>query len=90
MFESPKFTPRNVAKFAAKSTVATIVAKAVKDVIIAKYPQAETLNAAGLAGTVTGWYVSEKLEPYTDDLVDYVADEYVEFVNKRKQNKTIA
>lgn len=88
MFESPKFTPRNVAKFAAKSMVGTIVAGAVKEVLIQHFPATERLKIAGLTGTIAGWYVSDQLEPLTDDLVDFAADEYIELL-KRKRAKQI-
>ena len=87
MFESPKFTPRNVAKFAAKSMVATIVAGGVKDVLIMQFPQTQYLKVAGLTGSIAGWYVSDKLQPYTDDIVDFVADEYGTVMEKKRSKK---
>lgn len=89
MFESPKFTTRNVAKFAAKSMVSAVVAGAVKDVLITRFPATEKLKTAALIGGIAGWYVSDKLEPSTDGIIDFTMDE-VEALAKKRHNKKIA
>jgi len=78
-----QFTPRNVAKFSAKHVIGAMVGKAVKDILLSTIPATEKLKIAELSGAISAWYVSGKLEPVTDDLVDFAADEILEYRIKR-------
>lgn len=82
---TPKFNKINVAKHVARHlvsvTVATVVARTLKDLA----PSTEKLNVATLAGGLAGWYVADKLEPVTDKLVE---DGFAK-IAERKQKNTI-
>lgn len=79
----PKFTPRNVGKYVAKHAVTAVVAKAVKDALETFIPATQNYKIAELGGGLAGWYAGGKVEPYTDALVDEIANE----IAKRKAAK---
>lgn len=79
----PAFTPRNVSKFIAKAVVAAKAASLTADAIdnYTEYDKDATIVDVG--SQVVGWYVSEKLEPVTDRIVDTTAD----FVSERRAKR---
>lgn len=80
---SPAFTPRNVAKFVLKAVVAGKTAQLTEQAIT-NYTQFEEDDMiVDITGGVVGWYVSDKLKPVTDAIVDKTAD----FVTARKEAK---
>lgn len=83
------FTPRNVAKHVVKAAIAFKVSRTVKHKIN-DYAGYDTDNfIVDQTGFVVGWYVSDKLKPYTDKAVDWTADRIVAYVEKKKsQDKT--
>lgn len=82
------FTARNVAKFVLKSIVAGKTAQ-LTEKAIADYTQFEEDDMiVDIAGGVVGWYVSDKLKPVTDAIVDKTADFIVEKNEARKSRKT--
>jgi hypothetical protein len=73
MTDTP-FTTRNVAKFVAKAIVAA-KAKQTAETAITEYTELEKDDTiVDISGSVIGWYVSEKLSPVTDKMVDKTAD----------------
>lgn len=68
------FTPRNVAKFVARSIVAKQTAKLAEQTITDHTQFEEDDIVVDMTGFVIGWYVSSKLKPVTDGAVDRVAD----------------
>lgn len=74
MQEKPKFTPRNVAKHVATAVVAMKVNAVTKTAIADHTRFEEDDTIVKIAGGVAGWYVSDKVKPYTDKAVDTVAD----------------
>lgn len=81
----PKFNAPNVTKFVVRHVVTAVVASTVKKVLIDNVPQSEKLNGAALAGGIAGWYIGEKLEPYTDAMVDTAFATLKERKNKKTQ-----
>lgn len=72
--ENTPFTGRNVAKYIAKAIVASKTKKVAEDVIT-DYTQFEEDDiVVDISTTVIGWYVSSKLQPVTDKMVDTTAD----------------
>lgn len=74
---SDKFTARNVAKFVLKSIVAGKTAKVTENAITDYTSFDEDDMVVDISGMVVGWYVSEKLKPVTDAIVDKTADYFV-------------
>jgi hypothetical protein len=72
--ESPDFTPRNVAKFVVKAIVAGRAAQLAEDAITDYTRFEEDDMIVDISTSVIGWYVSDKLKPYTDKMVDKTAD----------------
>lgn len=70
----PDFTPRNVSKYVVKTVVYFKTAELAEDVIIRRTRFEEDSLAATLASNTIGWYVSDRLKPYTDKMVDTTAD----------------
>lgn len=68
------FTIRNAAKFALKVIVSTKVKETSKDIISNQLDRDEDDNIVSIPAHMIGWYVSEKLEPITDGMVDKTAD----------------
>lgn len=71
--ETP-FTPRNVAKYAVKFIVAARVAQVAENTITDYTRFEEDDMIVDISSSVVGWYVSDKLKPYTDKMVDKTAD----------------
>lgn len=80
-----EFTPRNAAKYAAQAIIASKTSQIAEDVIT-DYTRFEDDDiVVDISGHFVGWYVSSKLRPVTDTMVDKAAD----FISaKREQLKT--
>lgn len=69
-----EFTPRNVAKYVAKTIVYLKVTQLTEDAMT-DYTRFEKDDlVVKIAPKVVAWYVSDKLKPATDKLVDKSAD----------------
>lgn len=85
MNDLPPFTPRNVAKMVVKTAVQLKTA-AVTQRAIADHSSLESTDIpVRITGALVGWYVSEKVKPYTDLAVDKTAD----FVVEKRENRRI-
>lgn len=82
----PPFTTRNVMKYVAKALVASKAADLTSDAITDHTHFEEDDLTVDLGSKVIGWYISEKLEPYTDKMVDKAAD-FVSTLRTKKQDK---
>lgn len=72
--EHTAFTARNVMKYVVKAAVHSAVAQRAED-IITDYTQFEEDDAVvKISSHCVGWYVSDKLKPVTDRMVDKTAD----------------
>lgn len=78
---TPAFTARNVTKFIAKAIVAAKTAEITADAISDHTNYEKDDLAVDLGSKCVGWFVSEKLEPVTDKMVDTVAD----FVTSKRE-----
>ena len=84
------FTARNAAKYAVKAAIAIKTARAAENVITdySRFEKDDTIVNIGTG--MVGWFVSDKLKPVTDKMVDKTFD----FVaakreaRKAKKNKT--
>lgn len=72
--DNTAFTTRNVAKFVVKAIVAGRTARIAEDVITDYTRFEEDDMIVDISSSVVGWYVSDKLKPYTDKMVDKTAD----------------
>lgn len=86
MVDTP-FTPRNVAKFVVKAVVAGKTAQVAEGVIAdhTKFEKDDTI--VDISSHLIGWYVSSKLQPVTDAMVDKTADFIAEKRAKRAAKK---
>jgi hypothetical protein len=84
------FTPRNVAKFVAKSIVSIKTAQLAEQTITDHTHFEEDDTVVTLASSVVGWYVADKLKPVTDLMIDKAADKIVEVRANRAAKKTPA
>ena len=84
------FTPRNAAKYAVKFVIAGKVAEVAEDVITDYTRLEEDTTVVNLTSSMVGWYVSDKLKPLTDKMVDKAADFIVEKREARKAKKDTA
>jgi|1185.fasta_scaffold1979742_2 hypothetical protein len=84
---TPEFTARNVAKFLAKAVVATKTARLTADVVADHTNYEKDDTVVDLGSQVVGWYISAKLEPVTDKIVDTTADFVTEQRNKRQARR---
>jgi hypothetical protein len=85
-----EFTPRNVVKYIVKTAVYARVTSITEDVIV-DYTRFEEDDFVTKTGSkVVGWYVSDRLKPVTDKMVDKTADYIVAKREARatKKNKT--
>lgn len=82
----PAFTPRNVSKFVVKAIVGQKATDLTRDVIVDHTQYEETDLAVKIPSRLVGWYIAEKVEPFTDRLVDKTADWY----SARKSKKNIS
>lgn len=81
------FTARNVAKFVVKAAVHSKVAQLTEDAIIDYTRFEEDDKIVDISSHVVGWYVSDKLKPVTDRMVDKTADFIVAKRAKRAAKK---
>lgn len=65
---------RPIAKMAAKIVVGTVVQHLTSKTLLANFPSTANYKIAGMTGALVGWQASEMLEPYTDKIVDDIAD----------------
>jgi len=70
----PDFTARNVAKFIAKAIVLSKTSDLAEDVITDYTRFEEDDLVVDIGSKCIGWYVSNKLQPVTDMMVDKSAD----------------
>jgi|tagenome__1003787_1003787.scaffolds.fasta_scaffold20840676_2 hypothetical protein len=82
------FTPRTVAKFVLKSIVAGKTAQLTEHLITDYTRFDEDDMIVDITGGVVGWYVSDKLKPVTDAIVDKTADFVTAKKESRKAKKT--
>jgi hypothetical protein len=82
-----EFTARNVAKFILKSIVATKTADLTAETIAEHTNFEEDDMVVDLGSKVFGWYVSDRLKPVTDKIVDSTADFVTEKREARKAKK---
>jgi len=68
------FTPRNVTKFVVKTLVAGKTADLAGTAITNHTHFEDDDTIVNISSGVIGWYVSDKLKPYTDNMVDKTAD----------------
>lgn len=82
--DSTPFTPRNAVKFVITAAVnykATVITKDV----LTDYTRFEDDDiVVKVAGGLVGWYVSDKVKPYSDKLVDKTAD----FIIAKREART--
>lgn len=82
------FTGRNVAKFIVKSIVATKTADLAADALAENTSFEEDDLVVEIGSQCFGWYISSKLQPVTDKIVDKTADFVVAKREARKAKKT--
>jgi hypothetical protein len=68
------FTARNVAKYVVKATIHFKTAQFTEEVITDHTRFEEDDLIVDLSGHLVGWYISDKLKPVTDKMVDKTAD----------------
>jgi len=88
MTDMPPFTPRNVAKMVVRATIQIKTAAFTRDAIANHTAFEATDTPVILVGGVTGWFVSEKVKPYTDLAVDKTADFVIDKREKRQARKS--
>lgn len=71
---------RQLAKTAAKIVVGTTVGSFVTKALIANIPPTEKLKAAEMTGLLVGAVTADKLQPFTDKIVD-------DFFDRREAKK---
>lgn len=69
-----EFTARNVVKYVVKATVHSAVAQRAEDIITDYTRFEEDDTVVKISSHLVGWYVSDKLKPVTDKMVDKTAD----------------
>lgn len=72
--EEPPPTPRNVVKYMVRTFVSIKATSMSKDAIIRRTSYEKDNIPLRLVTGVIGWYVSYKLTPLTDKMVDLTAD----------------
>lgn len=82
------FTKRNVAKFVLKTLVAGKASQITEDVITDHTHFEEDDIVVNIAGGMIGWYISDKLKPITDGMVDKTADWFVARKEQKAQKET--
>jgi hypothetical protein len=83
----PEFTARNVAKFIAKAIVLSKTSDIAEDVITDYTRFEEDDLVVDIGSKCIGWYVSNKLEPVTNKIVDTGADFITEQRTKYQAKK---
>lgn len=81
------FTPRNVAKYVAKTLIAAKAAQLTEDAITNHTRFDDDDKIVNIGSGLVGWYVSDKLKPYSDKMVDKAADKIVELRANRAAKK---
>lgn len=81
------FTPRNVAKYVAKTLIAAKAAQLTEDAITNHTRFDDDDKIVNIGSGLVGWYVSDKLKPYSDKIVDKAADKIVELRANRAAKK---
>lgn len=84
---SMPFTARNVAKYAVKAIIHKKTADASATAIANHTRFEEDDLVVELSSHTVGWYVSDKLRPYTDRMVDATADK-IASLRAKKEDKT--
>jgi hypothetical protein len=87
MFERPDFTPRNVAKFVVRTVIHGKTAQITRELIVDHSDFENDDMTVRISGNLVGWYVSAKLKPHTDKMVDKTADFIVAKREARAANK---
>ena len=82
------FTPRNVAKFVVQAAISQKTAQLAETVITDHTQLEEDNTVVGISCHVIGWYASHKLQPYTDKMIDKIADKLVARKEKKNQKDT--
>lgn len=84
------FTPRNAAKFVVTTIVKMKTAQQTEKLITDYTPLEEDDMVVDIAGGLFGWWVGDKLKPYTDKMVDKTADfvkvKHQEFKDRKNDN----
>lgn len=83
----PPFTARNVAKFVVKAIVAAKSTQIAEDVITDHTSLEEDTLAVDILSKTAGWFVADKIEPYTNAAVDKTADKIAEYRAKKQDKK---
>lgn len=85
------FTPRNVAKYVVKAVIHTQVQQFAKDQISDHSRFDNDDMIVKIPSHLIAWYVSDKLKPYTDRVVDttadFIAEKREDFKNRRNTDK---
>lgn len=84
----PPFNARNVAKYVVKAIIASKTADLAEDVITDHTSLEEDTLAVDIMSKTIGWYVSDKVQPYTDAMVDKTADKVAAYRAKKQDKKT--
>jgi hypothetical protein len=84
---NPDFTPRGAAKLVLSSLVAGKASDLTKHAVGDYTRFDDDSRVASLSGMVVGWYVSDKLKPVTNKIVDKTADFIVAKRESRKAKK---
>jgi hypothetical protein len=87
MTDTP-FTIRNVTKYGVKAAVHFYTAKQVENQIVDHTELEHDDFIVKMSSYTIGWFVSDKLKPYTDKAVDTVADKIVTTREARKAKKS--
>ena len=82
------FTPRNVAKFVVTCAIHGKVAQLSEDAITNYTQFEEDDKLIEFSGHLIGWFVSDRLKPHTDRMVDKTADWIVARKEKKNQKNT--
>jgi hypothetical protein len=81
------FTARNVAKFVVQAVIAQKATDLTEDAIVDHTQFEEDDMIVTIGSRVVGWYVADKLKPYSDKAVDRTADFIVAKREARKAKK---
>lgn len=81
------FTPRNAIKYVVKSAIHIKTARLTERTIVDHTSFEEDDFVVDISSNLVGWYVSDKLKPYTDVVVDKTADKVAEFRANRAAKK---
>lgn len=84
----PAFTARNVAKYAVKTIIAAKVSDSTANAIVNYTDHEEDELIVRIPAHVVGWGVSDKLQPYTDAMVDKTVDWFAAKRNKPESTET--